>query len=90
MLRALKVADVLIPASSIVWIEKADNETIAIYTTNTGDGGAGYDVVTVTTASDTTQATLDAFNQALLDATSPKTLPRSIFEVSQASSVAIG
>lgn len=89
MRKFLKVASVLIPISAIVWIEKVNNTTMAIYTTRTGDGGAGFDIATVTVTSDSTQATLNAFNETLVLAGSAKASPRTIFELSQATAVAI-
>ena len=89
MKKFLKVANVLIPISAIVWIEKVSNISIAIYTTRTGDGGAGFDVVTVGVPSDSTLDTLNAFNETLLLAGSAKSNPRTLFELSQATSASI-
>jgi hypothetical protein len=89
MRKFLKVSDVLIPISAIVWIEKIDDETLAIYTTRTGDGGAGFDIASVKITSDSTQATLNAFNETLVLAGSAKASPRTIFELTQATSVTI-
>ena len=81
MSKTLKIVDTLIPVSVIVWCEKVNNTTLAVYTTRSGDAGVGYDIATITHTTDSTQATLNAFNAALELASKPSSNGRPIIDI---------
>jgi hypothetical protein len=90
-MNSLSLAGTLVPVDKIVWIERGSNTTIVVFTTNTGDGGNGMDIISCTVPDvGATNVQLNAFNTALIAASSANQKPNTVFVVEECSSIAIG